>query len=66
MTGRPSTKHVASVIGKLVTSFPAVQYGHPYNHTLERDKMRDKMAAVPRNYHFYDRKMQFSTQEETS
>ena len=52
----PSIKTVASVIGKLVAAFPAVQYGPLYYRTLEKDKT----MALRKNFGHYDRKMQIS------
>ena len=49
-------KTVASVIGKLVAAFPAVQYGPLYYRTLEKEKT----IALRNNGGHFDRKMQLS------
>ena len=55
-TKEPSIRHVARVIGKIVSTFPAVQYGPLFYRTLERDKI----AALKANRGHFDRKMTLS------
>lgn len=44
-TSRPSIRQVAMVIGKLVASFPAVQYGPLYYRKLESEKIQSLKSA---------------------
>lgn len=52
----PSIRQVARIIGKMVASFPAVQYGQLYYRALERDKIK----ALKMNKGHFDRKMSLS------
>lgn len=52
----PSIRTVAMVIGKLVASLPAVQYGPLHYRALEKDKIR----ALKCNRGHFDRKMNLS------
>ena len=53
---RPSIREVAKVIGKLVATFPASQFGPLHYRTLERDKTN----ALKSNKGHFDRKMTLS------
>ena len=55
-TPTPSIRQVARIIGKMVASFPAVQYGQLYYRALERDKIK----ALKMNKGHFDRKMSLS------
>ena len=55
---RPSIRQVARVIGKIVASFPAVQYGPLFYRELEKDKIQ----ALKANKGHFDRKMELSTE----
>ena len=52
----PSIRRVAMVIGKLIATFPAAQYGPLHYRALERDKIR----ALKCNKGHFDRKMALS------
>ena len=52
----PHIRYVARVIGKLIATFPAVQYGPLYYRSLERDKI----YALRANRGHFDRVMQLS------
>ena len=53
---KPSIRHVAKVIGKLVATFPATKYGPLWYRALEKDKT---WALRTNNWHF-DRTMNLS------
>ena len=55
-TEKPVIRTVAKVIGQLVASFPAVQYGPLYYRALEKDKI----LALARNKGHFDRHMTLS------
>ncbi len=55
-TNKPTIKHVAMVIGKLVASFPAVQHGTLHYRQLEKDKT----TALRANCGHFDRHMHLS------
>lgn len=52
----PSIRMVARVIGKVIATFPAVEYGPLYYRSMERDKI----AALRQNRGHFDRKMKLS------
>lgn len=52
----PSIRMVAQVIGKVIATFPAVEYGPLYYRSMERDKI----AALRQNRGHFDRKMKLS------
>ena len=53
---KPSIRQVAHVIGKLISTFPAVQYGPLFYRNLERDKI----LALKLNSGHFDRPMTLS------
>ena len=53
---KPTVRHVAHVIGKLVSTFPAVQHGPLFYRNLEKDKI----SALRSNMGHYDRFMVLS------
>ena len=55
---QPSIRLVARVIGQLVATFPAVQYGALYYRSLEKDKI----CALSANKGHYDRHMTLSVE----
>ena len=54
---QPTVREVASVIGLLVSAFPAVQFGPLYYRHLERDKSE----AVKQNKGNFDKQMTLSS-----
>ena len=57
-TEKPSIRQVAKVIGKIISTFPAVQYGPLFYRTLEREKI----DALRMNKGHFDRKMVLSAE----
>ena len=55
----PSIRMVAQVIGKVIATFPAVEYGPLYYRSMERDKI----AALRQNRGHFDRKMKLLSLE---
>ena len=55
-TASPCIRQLASVIGKLVAAFPAVQFGPLYYRSLEKDKI----LALKNNAGHFDRKTKLS------
>ena len=52
----PSIRMVERVIGKVIATFPAVEYGPLYYISMERDNI----AALRENRGHFDRKMKLS------
>ena len=60
-TTKPSIRQVAKVIGKIISTFPAVQYGPLFYRTLERGKIH----ALRLNKGHFNRKMMLSAESKS-
>nr|XP_054752450.1 cyclin-dependent kinase 17-like [Lytechinus pictus] len=53
---KPTIRHVAHVIGKIISTFPAVQHGPLFDRNMEKEKIE----ALKKNKGHYDRLMELS------